>query len=200
MPLDIPPGNAQIIHSLTLTGDAERMAITYGVDLAVEAPPNPNAIAASLHNVFFQNMGNILATGYQLVATEMRYSVTGETFPRIARHEEVNPGTGSSNLIPQNTAYLIHKVTAFGGRRNKGRFYLPGVGEPDVSILGALTTAEKTRIQNALNAWFVALNAIANIDDVVILHSSGITPTPAPTAVVGFLIDPVVATQRRRLR
>jgi len=200
MTLVIPPGNAQVIHSLTLTGDAERMAITYGVDLAVEAPPDPNATASSLHQAFVQTMINILATGYQLVATEMRYQVTGETFPRIARHEQVNPGTGSSNLIPQNTAYLIHKLSAFGGRRNRGRFYLPGVGEPEVGITGALTTAEKTRIQTALNAWFTQLNSIPNIDDVIILHSTGITPTPAPTAVIGFQIDPVVATQRRRLR
>ncbi len=200
MALVIPTGTAQVIHSLTLTGDAEPMAITYGVDLDPAAPGNAANLADGLHDAFVTSMINILATGYQLVATELNYSLEGEAFPRRVRHVEFDAGTGSSNLIPQNTAYLIHKDTSFGGRRNKGRFYLPGVGEPEVGITGVLTTAEVTRIQNALNNWFVGINAVVGVADVLILHSDGITATPAPTVVTGFRIDTRVATQRRRLR
>ncbi len=200
MPLVIPVGYAQVVHSITLNGDAEPMAITYGISLTVTPPADPAGLAEDLHVAYITAMLNILATGYQIVATEIRYTVAEELIPRVARFDQITFGTGSSNLVPQNTAYLIHKDTAFSGRRHKGRIYHPGVGEPDVGITGVLTVTERNRISTALASWLTGVNNVAGVGGMEILHSTGLSVTPIPTPVTALRVDPVVATQRRRPR
>jgi hypothetical protein len=119
-------------------------------------------------------------------------------------------GVAGSVLTPQassNTAYLIQKLTAGGGRRNRGRLYLPGVSEASIDQAGNVLAATTT----ALNAAFLLFLGDMSADDLPahLLHEPGrvrtVTyvetgPAPVPTPITGFSASASAATQRRRMR
>lgn len=104
---------------------------------------------------------------------------------------------GDSNAAhqPPNVALLVKATSGAVGRANRGRIYLPGVlYDTDVNEQGQLTGA-------AIVTWQAAMNALAArlvVEDAlpVILHSD----VGAPTPVQSLTVQPVAATQRRRLR
>ena len=103
-------------------------------------------------------------------------------------------GTVSGDPMTPQVAYLVKKLTALGGRRNRGRFYLPGVVESKVDGAGNVLGAFQTTIQTSMDDFMTDTGA-ADIG-VVILHSDGGTPTD----VTSLQVEPKVATQRRRLK
>lgn len=102
-------------------------------------------------------------------------------------------GILTAQSAPQ-VAFLIRKVTGLGGRRNRGRMYLPAVAEADVTQAGLISSGVVT----ALNADFAAYWTAADVGDLTpaILHSNAQVPTP----ITAFVCDATAATQRRRLR
>lgn len=104
-------------------------------------------------------------------------------------------GSGSS----PNTAYLVKKNTALGGRRNRGRFYIPGVDEDKVDPSGSITPAWVATVQGVVDDFYDAFGAATVLP--VVLHERVPGPTqPAPTDITSFTLESTVATQRRRLR
>lgn len=108
-------------------------------------------------------------------------------------------GTHSASIAPSNVAYLVQKHTAFAGRRNRGRMYLPGVNATGLdgnTVQGSLVAV----IQAALDAFGTAIKDDESTYEApllpVILHSD----TGAPTEINNFILSPRVATQRGRLR
>jgi hypothetical protein len=119
--------------------------------------------------------------------------------------ERVDPQAGGrvgSTLLTQNTAWLIKKTTAVGGRRNQGRWFVPGVPDVSVNDVGAVNAAEVTNWNTALETYVNALSAGGVVDDLVILHGQGTGGGGplAPTVIIEMRCDLRVATQRRRLR
>lgn len=114
-------------------------------------------------------------------------------------------GTGGTAglSLPPNTAYLARKQTAFAGRRNVGRMYLPGVPEAAVDGLGNVNGAQITALNTALGTLYTRLVQY----NPEIVHSKQWDPEkepvapvpPLPTPITGLVVDNVVATQRRRL-
>lgn len=103
---------------------------------------------------------------------------------------------GTNNVLPQNCAYLIHKNSGLGGRKNKGRMYLPGVAELSCDHAGNLDSGTITGLNAGLATLFTNLGNIEALGAPVILHGDAATPTP----IVSFTADTRIATQRRRLR
>ncbi len=109
-------------------------------------------------------------------------------------------GTGPGSLLPNNCATLAKKSTDLGGRRNRGRMYIPSPNEADVDAPGIVTPA-------AILAWNVALAAIMPggtthtafgfLGDAVVLHETG---SQTPATVTDLSCQPKIATQRRRMR
>jgi hypothetical protein len=106
---------------------------------------------------------------------------------------DVISGTLTGGALPEDVAVLVQKITALGGKTNRGRWYLPGV---DMSLVTGsyLNTAGQT----AYTAFAVA--AKTNVTD------QGITYSPAhfsksTASLVPIQNDPVVgllATRRAR--
>lgn len=107
-----------------------------------------------------------------------------------------NPGTGGEQSSP-NTAWLVRKETASGGRAGHGRFFLPGVPDGSMFANGQITSGHVTAMQLALDTFLLELEA----QDIpmVVLHGAG-SPISTPTLVTGLLCQTTAATQRRRLR
>lgn len=114
---------------------------------------------------------------------------------------EVTGGIGS-NMLPSSVAVLVQKRTAFAGRRNRGRFYIPGVPAQDVGGTTAPNSLDASTLpswQTNLDAFFAFLKGTTMGDplDPVILHPSPSTPV---TEVTAFSVQALLATQRGRMR
>jgi hypothetical protein len=105
-------------------------------------------------------------------------------------------GTTSLSTVPINCAMLIQKNTARGGRKGKGRMFVPcfGFSESNVDELGVITTGTVAS-QQAL--WSSAFTALAASDvKPALLHSDG----SAVDLITSITVKQIIATQRRRLK
>jgi hypothetical protein len=200
MPLVIPAGHAQVIHSLSLVGDKERMAVTYGVELVGGTPQSLSGVAESLHNVFDLHPNGIPNSAYALESTEVRAGTAAGTVGGLGEFVQKKQSRGTAAPLPQNCAVLVHKRSGLPGRRARGRLYLPGISEGVVSAAGVIETATVSSFQGIFNQWITALVAVTTVERMVLLHSPGVSPIIPPTPVVNLVMDPVIATMRRRLR
>lgn len=105
------------------------------------------------------------------------------------------PGGSAVAGSPSNLAYLVTKLTAAGGRRGKGRMYLPGVAEAQVGPDGDLSNAKQDDITAALELVRTA-SETAN-HPLVVLSSDGAF---SPLAITEMRCEAIAATQRRRMR
>lgn len=210
MTLRIDPGFGQVIHSMTLAADPEPMAVTYGVAFDVGSADSPALMAAAaveLHDSFGDTVIGAMGNVYTLTTTEIRYVPDSGTLgddPTIAVTSLARVGAQPGGVLPQNCAVLIHKRTARSGRRGRGRMYVPGIPEGDVSQVGGITTLAGW--QTALTAFYNRIVAAPDVLGPVLLHSTSPTvplltdPLLVPDGITAFQVDGVIATQRRRLR
>ena len=203
MPVIVPPGFASVIHSLALVGDPEPMAVTYGVEVGVETVPQ--TLTESLHDMFGDLLAGAIADDYKLTRTELALSQPDEDEPTLFIANGDRAGGATSEPLPQNTSYLVHKRSSRAGRRGRGRLYLPGIPEGNVAANGLIDSTHLANRQALLDTWigrFGSGTAGNSPGDMVILHNYPAADPPAsdPTPVTTLILDPVVATQRRRLR
>lgn len=185
----IPGGFAHVAVELRLENDPDPMYITYGVEVnSLELD-----VANDLHAAFVGNMLAVIGSDYSAVSTTLitdNIAVTSQTGSF--------PGEDNAASCPSNCAMLVKKVSGFRGRANTGRMYIPGISEGNVENNGALTTGQLTVAQAAVSDWYAAIFGVEGVDDLVILHST--EALGAPTPVVALQVQPVIATQRRRMR
>jgi hypothetical protein len=120
-------------------------------------------------------------------------------------YESIGPfsqGTEAHTACTGNIAFLLKKVTAIGGRKGRGRSYVPGVSEQDVDPLGVVSSSKLTELQGALDAF----NQAKDVGhwSLVLLHSIGKGQDPAidgmdPTPLTDIKWSSQVATQRKRM-
>lgn len=107
-------------------------------------------------------------------------------------------GGASGSYVPPNCAVLVRKNTARGGRRGRGRFFIPwAVTTINCGETGIIASAYVTTLQNAMNAFLTALTTFTV--PMYLLHSPGQTAEGPPNLVTSLTVDPLVGTQRRRL-
>lgn len=201
MPLVIPPGFADVAIELRGAGDPEPWYVTFGVDSSA-ASGDVNSIGATVNGAWESMMGVIsnecLTTGCKIsVGQDGEAPVRG-----FSSLDAAGYGDSVGAKLPQNCAALIHKDTSIGGRRARGRFYVPAcLDEGAVSSVGLISATQVNAIQGAVDAFLVALQTNAIPCPMVVLHNSeGISPIIDPTPVEALRLDAVIATQRRRLR
>jgi len=115
--------------------------------------------------------------------------------PLVGSATSAVTGSNAISPCPPNVCFLLKKNTARGGRKGKGRGFLPPIwiAENNVDAAGVLAGTNLT----ALNVlWANALTDLASASKpAVLLHSDGSTPD----VITSWFVEPVVATQRRRL-
>lgn len=201
-----PEGWASALVEFTQSGDSEPMAITWGIGPG-GITPSP-VVAAALA----QDTVDVLkATGAPLEANQLytNWTFVGVTVTIQGPLGGVSgfapagvTGTSASpQHMPVNVAVLVHKLTSAGGRRGRGRMYLPPFALGDASVdnngvvSSALVTAWNTR-------WAQALSDLALAGATMYLGHSPDSMGAAiePTLVSALQVDTRVATQRTRLR
>jgi hypothetical protein len=202
MALNVPPGYGQFAHHFTIPGDNEEMLVTGGYQAAA-LDTNPQAIAAALHDAAKTLVNARLPVQVTLQRTTVTLVLTAGGDPVTG--EQVDPSTGgraSSFMLPQNSAWLIKKLTAFGGRKNRGRMFFPGVPDVSVNDAGIVNPPELVDWAAALDTYLAVFLDSVFIGGMFILHNSSASGAPggAPTQVLDLQCDGRIATQRQRLR
>lgn len=108
----------------------------------------------------------------------------------------LDSGNNTGTAAPPQVAAICRKLTDFGGRQNRGRFYIPSIPESEITENGTLTPFYHSAIFNRCSTFFDELTA--NGLSPVVLH--GGAAFGSPTLCTGFRLEVLVATQRRRLR
>lgn len=114
-------------------------------------------------------------------------------------------GTAGATGLPRQTCGLVSYQTALGGRRFRGRTYLPFPTTADNQTNGTPTPGYLTLLTNWLAQLF-ASNTVPNAGATgsaailpVLNHRAGKTPIPATvTDITHSTVSPSWATQRRR--
>jgi hypothetical protein len=106
-------------------------------------------------------------------------------------------GGAANTAVAPNTALLVNKTTLLGGRRNRGRWYWPGLPEGDVDQGGNVAGGFLNAVQIDFDSFYTKLG----LEDLYpsLLHSEDIGLI-LPALITSFVVQPKVATQRRRLR
>lgn len=128
--------------------------------------------------------------------TRVEVSKMTSTGPLVGVAVQNLQGDATLLPVPINCSMLLTKTTALGGRKYKGRAYLPPLypGEDVISHNGSINQA----FVDNLNDWYG--NAYTELDGSALppyLFHSG---AEAPTLIAGWSVSTLIATQRRRLR
>lgn len=186
----IPVGYAHVAHFFGGNSLPNGAAITYGVGGFGEN--DPLTLAELLHDAFTAEWGPSLTTGTNLEATRVKFgpNSTGPFATFSEQYTGLNPDQG----LPPNTAALLKKQTASGGRSGQGRMFLPGLTEAQVAGNGDWLSGYLATLQTQASDWLTAIEGITT--GMFLFH----TASSDPTKVTGLGVDAKVATQRRRLR
>lgn len=196
MPTVIPVGYGEAMFMFQLSTLPRQLTFTIGYHSTPS--PDPDADATAI-------VGWFGAAGRPFEASNMgaAWTWTGvqcrvQTEPGLLIGENIvnRVGTATFSAVPVNTAMLVRKRTALGGRRNSGRLFVPlmNFDEVNVSNIGVIST---TVLGPQQTRWTAAMTAfLASALEPVVLHSQAGLPTP----ITSLVIQQVCATQRKRMR
>lgn len=192
----IPAGFAQVAYATLTSGDSEEMLWTCGLD--VSGGGTSDALLADLKTAWDDNLLPITSSVVTLSRIMLKYGPvsTGPAFELPGGEL----GTDGGALQPPNCAVLVQKRTIMGGRKGRGRVYLPGISSVSGGLdsAGNFTQAKADDVTAAMEGWRTDITAGDTGPGAtpVLLHSDATTPDE----IVAFTCVPKLATQRRRLR
>lgn len=170
---------------------------THGADVT------PQQVARDVLNNWQDHIINgFLSNNYVLQGARWRNRDVedGETGYLIPDPAKATTGVSTGAAPPPNVAWLVKKSIVTTAGKRAGRMYLPAGTETEIDEDGRMTSALKTSIDAKLALFF------AGVDDsdqarLVVVHGTGVDSGDKPHSdVSGLSVDPIVATQRRRLR
>lgn len=196
------PGYATCAYELRHSTMSRSAFITFGVD---PTDTDPNTVANKLQLQFATagSLFSVIDSSVTMVKVRVSMGTDGSE-DLVGENTTPVACTKTVNSSPPNVAALVHKRTARGGRRGRGRMYIPWVVDASAtSENGALFGTNRTAIANAVDVWRLAVTS--NVGIPVLLHRPSKPGTAHPTTpgppndIVSWYVDPLVATQRRRL-
>lgn len=115
----------------------------------------------------------------------------------VGGYPSTEVGDSTSAKPPPSVNLLVHKRTGYIGRRSRGRMYVPWVlDEGSLNEVGTVTPAALAVRQNAFSS-FLSLIAGRGLP----MHLCHSEPTSGtPLEVTELVCDPIVGSQRRRVR
>lgn len=207
----IPEDYAQVTHIFSGVNLPNGGAIVYGIQNQLDF--TAQTIADACGTIFSTDVLPRLTSDVSLARTDAKLG-PNDTGTSASSNNGAGPGAQSASSEPPNTAYLVTKSSALGGRRGKGRIFLPGVDAGNVDDAGTVNPVLVAAFQTELTDW---LDHLATTDiPMHLLHDYPYTwalvggqprripdltdPPPIPSVVVSLTLQTTVATQRRRLR
>src|ERR1044071_874061 len=189
--MNIPTGFGQVNLIYAGTAYPRGAQVTFG--FGNEEDLSPDDVATAIAGFWFTQFGGVTSDICSLQKIKVKLG-PNDTGPETTL-EPALLGANSSQPLPNQVAVLSRKITASGGRHNRGRSFWPGATEGQTDGAGKLSAAALSDWQDAVNGFWVACGA-ADFPW-FILHEDELVP---PTAVTNIQVDQLMASQRRRLR
>ncbi len=198
MGIRVPEGHAEVAFRMFQSGDNEEMLCTIGLALG-EVEQISQAGAENIANAWAATIRTVQTSEVAFRGCYVALGPDG-VGARFVVDRNVSGGVVMPPLV-QNTAVLLKKNTGLGGRRNRGRMYVPGIPEGKVFGNGQIVGADHATWNTAAGNLRAELAALSFVTECVIFHTTADgVPGIAPTPIVSMTADTQVATQRRRLR
>lgn len=196
MTLLIPFGFAQASVALKLATLSRPAYITFGVQTLLE--DNPTDSANAIQGLTVTHLAPRLDSGVSIGPTTVRLAVSdGEPLTGVST-TALGTGAVAGSSTPPQVALLVTKFTSRGGRRGKGRMFIPwAVVATSMQEDGIIPSGSLTPWQTALNNWLAALSSASVA--MALLHSEGESSPGSPNLVTSLVANALSATQRRRL-
>jgi len=192
MPIPVSYAQANFIYTGNAVPNGAQW--TLGLDISASAG-TPALVAADLETEYIASgIAANLSNDANLTSILVKFGPDA-TGPSAIEAANVL-ATGGTGGVP-NTAFLVRKDTALGGKAGRGRMFLPSVPEASVLQSGVLNSGVVTALQADMDSFFAGLASQGLVP--VLLHGDS-SPLTTPTPITGFSVQSVVATQRRRLR
>jgi hypothetical protein len=201
MPLVLPTSFYNAHYHFELDGGVHSNSFALAAQL--NAGVDPDDLAHDLYDAF--------VVGYDIANMYSQWAIVGVTV-------EVNPGAGivtgewmdvshglggGAETSPPNTSLIVKKLTGFASRAQRGRMYFPpfSLADDDVNDNGTIDATPLATIVTNFNAWQTQIFIeSAETDSLFLLHEQASPGPGTPTLITSFVIEELVATQRRRLR
>lgn len=202
MTLIIPAGYSQVQLPLSHALSLRSALVTWGVDSS-DAAGDFVQLADDMVAVFEDAFAGELASDVTIGPATVRAGTDGGD-PLAVTGSQTGVGLETAAIAPSNVALLIKKATGTGGRRGRGRMYIPWiVQDAAVDEVGMIAGGSLPAYQGDATDFHADLAAGTTgtwATPMVLLHdSSGAGPEPGPSTVTGLTVDGMVANQRRRL-
>lgn len=190
----IPPGYCNVQFLMLDATNNHQYMTAIGVHLEAS---DLGTLAADAAGAWEDNLAQFV--GNEVAGTNIRtvLGTADPSEPLVNDHGTFVAGSASSDAAPPNVALLIRKRTELGGRRNRGRMFLPKPTESGIEEAGTLSSGQYSAFRVAVDAFYDGIAAADGVTEVSLFHSS---PPNTPTAIVALDAQRMVATQRRRLR
>lgn len=172
--------------------------VGFGAAVAWGAGTEPEEIATKINTAcVVAGLATASVLGVDWAYEGVVASATTATGPVVSQHFQHVQGTSSQPTPPPNCTVLVRKNTAKGGRENRGRLNLPSgrIEEASVDSAGFLTPAVVTALNTTMGLFKGSLDE--QEVPMFLLHSD---PAVTPTAITTLIVQPQLATQRRRMR
>lgn len=195
MPVVIPPGFAQFSIEHWLVNYTRPAVTVWGLALHGDVF-DPDDMADTLLSIYATNLSPGFDSNVTLRDCKIVIGQDGGD-PVVGQSTTQFNGAAVRESTAPALACLIRLNTGLGGRRNRGRKFLPwALSDNSVSEMGAVEPS-------AVNGWNTRMaNFQAGIEltdwRLALLHGTGSTPVPPPTEITNMTCSPVVSTQRRR--
>lgn len=216
MATPIPPDHWLAKLRWRLTGDPDEVVSTIAMRPQSPETRPPDEIAEAVFSAWLGAWEpTVLSNAWSFVGVDIIIGSDNDEHD-VGTFNEIQQGVMTQGPPPQNCSMLLRKKTARAGRRNSGRMYLPAgyMAEEDVTATGAHATAAlNSYMANATQFFDNLTDSTVPLDrpktDVfpMLLHSEPVDgdgnvtgPAPVPTEITSLTIDPIIATQRQRLR
>lgn len=185
-------GQSQLVYEFGFSGDAEPMLSTLGISGDIDSIGDLTSWAELGYGYFENRVLPHLTTDISLNSCTAQHREAAGIIEGVFTDTQV--GGTASPPVPPNCAYLLHKFTNGVGRGKHGRMFVPGIPESKVNPNGSVVIGEQTDI-NADLALFVS-----DFPGLFLVVNHGPSGSPSVTFIQSMTVDPMIATQRRRLR
>jgi len=188
----VPNGYANVLIPAQHVSSARSAAITFGVQ-NLGSFASPSAIAGAVWAAFEPTLLVALDSNVSWGPIVVTANFGGDPITGVGT--DFASGGSAIDSIPGNGALLVQKLSLLGGRKNRGRYFIPwALQESDVDEVGVISLGTVSDHQDIQDDFLTALTT----EDVpmVILHSGA----GAPAGVAQLSVQGKIGTQRKRLR
>lgn len=202
MAVVIPDDYAQVTLNWSHSESERQWSTVLGVQASASTA---NEVGDNVIAAWTNELRQAMDTSISLATVTVRMGPSSGPDQGISLEMPVNvAGLEAMTGAPSNCTVLVRKLTAFGGRANRGRNFWPGmIADGNVDEVGRLDESHQDYLQVRFVDFFAALGSgnggTGALTPAVILHDEE-SPSTDPRLVSAVSVERLIGTQRRRVR